>query len=67
MSEPTLPDLLDKLAASVEDYRRAVNRMQDGFRFEVEALWQDQAALRDEVHESVSALSNRIEGAVRHE
>jgi hypothetical protein len=62
VSEPTLNDHLDKLAAAVEDYRRTVKRMQDVFTFEVEALWQDQAALRDEVHESVTALSNRIEG-----
>lgn len=65
MSEPTLAQLLASLTEAVEDYRRVVNRMQDGFRFEVEALWQDQSALRDEVHESVKALSNRIEGATR--
>lgn len=65
MSDPTLPDLLDKLVAAVEDYRRVVARMQDGFQFELEALWKDQEDLRDEVHVSISALSNRIEGAVR--
>lgn len=59
--EPTLNDLLGNLAEAVNDYRASVTKMQDWVQFQTEELWRDQAALRDEVHESVTALSNRIE------
>jgi hypothetical protein len=60
--EPTLNDHLAELAKSLDEYRAAVKRAQDHFAFEVEALWKDQADLRDEVHTTTTALSNRIEG-----
>jgi hypothetical protein len=61
VTEPTLNDHLAELAKSLDEYRAAVKRAQDHFAFEVEALWKDQADLRDEVHTNVEALSNRLE------
>ena len=65
MTEPTLNDHLDALAAAVEDYRGSVRKLQEHFAFEVEALWKDQADLRDEVNANVTALGNRIESVTR--
>lgn len=65
MSEPTIPELLDELVTAVEDYSRTVGKLQEYLTLEVAALWSDRAALRDEVHESVTALSNRIEAVHR--
>jgi hypothetical protein len=64
MTEPTLNDHLANLTNAVEEYRRSVKHAQEHFSFEVEQLWRDQAELRDELHESITALANRIEGAV---
>lgn len=61
MDELTLTGHLLELSRSLDDYRAAVKKAQDMFAFEVERLWDDQAALRDELHTSVAALSNRIE------
>lgn len=62
MEEKTLNGHLLELSRSVDDYRAAVKKAQDLFSFEVEKLWDDQAALRDELHTSLEALSNRVEG-----
>jgi len=62
MEEKTLTGHLLELSRSLDEYRAAVKKAQDHFAFEVEQLWRDQAELRDELHESVTALSNRIEG-----
>jgi hypothetical protein len=65
MMEPTLSDHMDGLRAAVEDYRASVRKMQEHFAFEVEALWKDQADLRDEVNTNVAGLSNRLEALTR--
>jgi hypothetical protein len=62
MDERTLTDHLLELSRSLDEYRAAVKKAQDHFTFEVEALWKDQADLRDEVSTNVTALGNRIEG-----
>ena len=64
MEETEITGHLLELSRSLDDYRAAVDRMKDLYKLETEQLWRDQAALRDELHESVTALSNRIEGAM---
>lgn len=66
-AEPTLAQLLIGLQEAMAEYSRAANRM-----FEVHSARIDLAdsmivELRDDTHEALTALSNRIEGAVRSE
>ena len=63
--EPETLDHLLELSRSLDAYRTAVQKAHDHFTFEVEQLWRDQAALRDEVHTAVTTLSNRIENVTR--
>lgn len=63
MDELTLGDHITNLQSALDDYQRSVTKLQDWITFEAEQMWRDQAALRDELHESVVALSNRIEAA----
>jgi hypothetical protein len=61
MDENTLTGHLLELSRSLDEYRVAVKKAHDLFAFEVEALWKDQADLRDEVTTNVTALGNRLE------
>lgn len=65
MDENTLNGHLLELSRSLDEYRAAVKKAQDHFAFEVEELWKDQAALRDELYEITAALGNRIEANTR--
>lgn len=65
MSEPTLADLLDKLVTAVEEHSAVTKRGMEMLAAEIDALWKDRANLRDDVSESVTALSNRIEAVHR--
>ena len=59
--EPSLDDLLGKLATALDESMAARARVEDMFMARLNAAEQDTAALRDELHTSVVALSNRIE------
>lgn len=61
MEEPTLTDHLVALSAAVEQYRSATAKAEQHLAAQIEALWVDSAERRDELHESVTGLSNRLE------
>jgi len=48
---------LHEAVAAMSSYAAAVNRKEDAVTVELERLWSDNAALRDEVH----AVANRLE------
>jgi ABC-type transporter Mla subunit MlaD len=63
-TSPTFEDLRDNIIGAIEATSRtvsAVSRYQDGQTAEIERLWADNAALRDELH----AVSNRVEALTR--
>lgn len=64
MIEP-LPDLLDKLARAVDEHARVTDKAVRMLAGQIDEVWKDHAALRDELHESNAALAHRIEGIVR--
>lgn len=57
----SLGDVLANLQSALEESRTARRRLEEMLSSQIESLWSDNAALRDELHESVTALSNRIE------
>lgn len=61
MDELTLTGHLLELSRSLDDYREATRKMERHFADQIERLWQDAEARRDELNESITALSNRIE------
>lgn len=65
MSEPNLADLLVKLQRGLDESRAARARLETMLTFQIDELWKDNAALRDELHSTNAALANRIEGIVR--
>lgn len=65
MDELTLTGHLLELSRAVDDYRAATRKMETHFAEQIERLWQDSAERRDELNESVNALSNRIEAVQR--
>ena len=65
MNEPNLADLLEKLQSGLDESRAARARLEAMLTGQIESLWADQAALRDELHSTNAALANRIEGIVR--
>lgn len=64
-AEPTLNDLLRNLANAVDEYRKASSKAMDWHAARLNALDDDMAALRDDTHEALTALGNRIESATR--
>ena len=65
LPEPTLGDLLRNLTDAVAEYQGVVNRMFAIHSERIDLCDRMTTELRDDVHESVTALSNRIEGATR--
>lgn len=65
MGEPSLGDLLDKLANAVQEHATVMDKAVRMLNQRDEELWSDMAALRDELHSTNAALANRIEGIVR--
>lgn len=65
MDEPTLGQLLANLTDAVAEYQGVVNRMFAIHSDRIELCDEMVRELRDDTHESLSALSNRIEGRIR--
>lgn len=63
--EPTLLDLIDKLATAVTEHAAVTDKAVRMLAGQIDEVWADNAALRDELHSSNAALANRIEGIVR--
>lgn len=64
-AEPTLGELLANLTDAVAEYQGVVNRMFAIHSDRIELCDEMVRELRDDTHESLSALSNRIEGRIR--
>ena len=65
IGEPNLPELLDKLGRAVEEHARVTDKAVRMLAGQIDEVWKDNAALRDELHSTNAALANRIEGIVR--
>lgn len=61
MSEPTLADLVDKLSEALTEYQSVVNRMFEIHSQRIQLADTMITELRDDTHESLTALSNRIQ------
>lgn len=65
IGEPNLPELLEKLGRAVEEHARVTDKAVRMLAGQIDEVWKDNAALRDELHSTNAALANRIEGIVR--